>query len=75
MQHLFLYFLYCFTLAFTSADIFFYNFLELDPTLYLKKDFCHEFYFFNGFTQTLHPQPHKLNDQNPLAHNRNKSFW
>ena len=33
----------CFTSVFTSADIIFYNFSELDAK-YLKKDFCHKFY-------------------------------
>ena len=51
----------CFTSAFTSEDIIFYNFLELDSKL-SKKDFCHKFYF-NSCTQT----PHSLNDQNPLS--------
>ena len=40
----------------------FYNFLELHSTL-SEKDFCHKFYFFNGFIQT--PQP--LNSQNLLS--------
>ena len=51
-----------FTSAFTSADIIFYNFLELVSKL-SKKDFRHEFSFFNGFTQI----PHPLNGQNPLS--------
>ena len=36
----------CFMLAFTSADIINHKFLELHSTLYLKKDFCHKFFFF-----------------------------
>ena len=51
-----------FTSAFTSADIIFYNFLELVSKL-SKKDFRHEFSFFNSFTQI----PHPLNGQNPLS--------
>ena len=35
---------------FLSADIIFYNFLELHLTL-SQKDFCHKFSFFNRFTQ------------------------
>ena len=50
------FFSFCFTSVFTSADIVFYNFSELDSKL-SKKDFCHK---FPGFTQT----PHPLNDQN-----------
>ena len=41
---------------------FFYNFLELQSTL-IEKDFCCEFSFFNGFTQTPHPR----NNQNLLS--------
>ena len=37
-----------------SADIIFYNFLELHATL-SEKDFCHKFYFFNGLIQTPTP--------------------
>ena len=51
----------CFTAAFTSEDIIFYSFSELDSEL-SKNDFCQKFYF-NGCTQT----PHPLNDQNPLS--------
>ena len=43
--HLYLLFLVAFILAFTSADINFYKFLELHSTLSEKKDFCHEFSF------------------------------
>ena len=41
----------CFASAFTSADIIFYNFSELDSKL-SKKDFFHKFSFFNDFTQS-----------------------
>ena len=51
-----------FTSAFTSADIIFYNFLELNSKL-SKKDFRHKFSFFNSFTQI----PHPLNSQNLLS--------
>ena len=47
----------CFILAFTSADIIFHRFLELHSILPEKKDFRHEFSFFNGFTQTSHLIP------------------
>ena len=40
--------------CFTSADIIFYNFSELDSKL-SKKYFCHKLSFFIGFTQTSHP--------------------
>ena len=54
------YIFYCLTLVFTSsADIIFYNSLELHPHC-LKNDFCHKFSFYNGFTQTNHT----LNNQN-----------
>ena len=58
----------CFTSAFTSADIIFYNFLELHLTSE-KKYFCHEFFFFNEFTQIPSPPPptHPINGQNPLS--------
>ena len=52
----------CLTSIFTSADIIFYNFSELDSKL-SKKYFCHKFPFFNGFTQSQIP----FNAQNPLA--------
>ena len=52
--------------AFTSADIIFHKFLELQSTLSeKKKDFHQKVSFFNGFTQTLTPptpksgKPHK----------------
>ena len=44
----------CLTSIFTSADIIFYNFSELDSKL-SKKEICHKFPFFNGFTQTQIP--------------------
>ena len=54
------YIFYCLTLVFTSsADIIFYNSLELHSHC-LKNDFCHKFSIYNGFTQTNHT----LNDQN-----------
>ena len=40
----------------------FYNFLELHSTLSVNY-FCQNFYFFNGFTQTIYP----LNSQNLLS--------
>ena len=43
-----------------------YDFPRIFRTLFniiWKEDFCHEFSFFNGFTQT----PHPLNDQNQLS--------
>ena len=46
-------FISCFTSAFISADIIFYNFLELHSTC-LKRIF-ETFYFFNRFTQTPPP--------------------
>ena len=53
---------------YTSTDIIFHNFLELD---YLKKDFHHEIFVFNGFTHPPPPPPppHPLsfNRQNPLS--------
>ena len=55
-------FISCFTSAFISADIIFYNFLELHSTL-SEKDFCRKFSFFNGFTET----PHHFNTQNLLS--------
>ena len=42
------------TATFTSADIIFCNFSELDSKL-SKKIFCHNFPFFSGFTQTQIP--------------------
>ena len=51
-------FISCFTLAFKSVDIifFFYIFLELHSMLSKKITFIFKFSFFNGFSQTLHPQ-------------------
>ena len=43
-------------LAFTSADINFYKFLEPHSTLSEKKN-CHKFSFFNGFTPPPTPPP------------------
>ena len=54
-------FISCFTPGFTSADIIFYNLLELHSTL-SDKDFCHKFSFFNRFTQNSH----SLHSQNLL---------
>ena len=46
---------YCFILAFTSADIIFHNFLELQSTFsYLKKDFR---YIFSYLTDLLNSIP------------------
>ena len=41
----------CFTSAFTSADIIFYNFSEPDLKLF-KKGFLSQISFFDRFTQT-----------------------
>ena len=41
----------CFTSAFTSADIIFYNFSERDLKLF-KKGFLSQISFFDRFTQT-----------------------
>ena len=49
----------CFTSAFTSADIIFYNFSELDSKLYIQK-FCHKFPFFNRFKHITPYHPHPL---------------
>ena len=57
----FLYFL-LFRISFTSADIFFYKFLELHSTL-PEKGFCHEFFFINKFTLA----PTHFMRQNPLS--------
>ena len=49
---------YCFTLAFTSADIIFHNFLELHSTFsYLGKDFR---YIFSYLTDLLNSIPTTL---------------
>ena len=61
MQPLVLLFLVLHQLLYQQISSF-YNFLELHSTL-SEKDFCHKFYFFNGFIQT--PQP--LNSQNLLS--------
>ena len=53
----------CFRWAFTSADIIFCNFFLTSFNIAWKKDFCHKFSFFNGFTQTHNP----LNGQNLLS--------
>ena len=59
----FLYFLLIYIASeFTLADIIFTTFWNLIQHL-LKKDFRHQFSFFNGFTQT----PHRLNDSNSLS--------
>ena len=47
------------TSIFTSADIIFYKFSELDSKL-SKKKICHKFPFFNGFTQTQIPLMPKI---------------
>ena len=64
--HQIFYFL-LFFLAFTSADMIFYRFLEFHSILSESKDFRHKFSFFNGFTQTPTPTPHPLNSQNLLS--------
>ena len=59
----FLYFLLIYIASeFTLADIIFTTFWNLIQHL-LKKDFRHQFSFFNGFPQT----PHRLNDSNSLS--------
>ena len=59
----FLYFLLVYIASeFTLADIIFTTFWNLIQHL-LKKDFRHQFSFFNGFTQS----PHRLNDSNSLS--------
>ena len=57
-------FISCFTSVFMSADISFYNILELHSTL-PEKDFCPNFSLFNGLTQT--PPLHPINGQNLLS--------
>ena len=52
------YFLLCYILVFTSADIIFHKFSEFHSTLSEKKNF-----FFNRFTQNT---PHPFNGQNLL---------
>ena len=54
------FFIYCFTLTFTSAVFTFHNFLELHSTLNLKKDFHHKFLFWADSIKPTHP----LNSQN-----------
>ena len=51
----------CFTSAFTSADITFYNFLEPHSTFSEKRFFVRifRFSFFSGLTQPLLVPPHK----------------
>ena len=56
------FFYFFFRISFFVSSNIFYNFLELHSTLF-EKDFCHNFSFFNGFTQTSHP----LNSQNLLS--------
>ena len=52
-----------FLLAFTSADIIFYKFSELQSiTTICKKDFCHKFSVLHGFTHI----PHPINNENLL---------
>ena len=56
------FFYFFFRISFYVSINIFYNFLELHSTLF-EKDFCHNFSFFKGFTQTSHP----LNSQNLLS--------
>ena len=58
---------YCVTLAFTSADIIFHNFLELQSIL-SEKYFRHEFSFLMG------PQPHTSLRQKS-AKRDDERFW
>ena len=44
---------YCFTSAFTSADVIFHNFIQH----YLKQAFFMNIPFIKGFTQPSHPSP------------------
>ena len=64
--HQIFYFL-LFFLAFTSADMIFYRFLEFHSILSESKDFRHKFSFFNGFTQTPPPTPPPHKSPNLLS--------
>ena len=57
------FYFYYFTFAFTLADIFFHNFLELHSTLSLKTFLLRMFFFFIGSTQVSH----SFNAENPLS--------
>ena len=57
MQPVLLFVIILLWILYASADMTFYKFLELHPpsSIHQKKNFCHKFYFFNGFTQTPPP--------------------